>query len=159
MWIERLLLEQIEALASETAEKEPRGLCAPYFVFSSPHHHLRVRAEYCRRLASDQTTAMTSDQPISLSADERHSLAFRLVTPDDFDQLHQYRVRCGWGEARLKKHWQDPDRPLCIFSITVGGRPRDIGMGGWILEMPGDRDIACRETQTVEISESALDQH
>lgn len=88
----------------------------------------------------------------SITPKERESLALRPVKATDFDQLYQYRLQCGWGEARLKDHWQHPDRPLCIFYITISGEHRDIGMGGWILDAPDDRAIACRETNTVELS-------
>ena len=92
-------------------------------------------------------------QITSITPEERQSLALRPAKPTDFDQLYRYRVQCGWGEARLKEYWQHPDRPLCVFYLVIDGKQRDIGMGGWILEVPGDRVIACRETQTVELSE------
>jgi hypothetical protein len=91
-------------------------------------------------------------ESISLTAEERQSLAFRPAKEADFDQLYQYRIQCGWGEARLKDHWQHPDRPLCIFYLVLDGKQTDIGMGGWILDVPDDQVIACRETHTVELS-------
>ena len=90
----------------------------------------------------------------SITPEERASLGYRSVTADDYDQLFQYRLQCGWGEARLKEYWQHPDRPLCIFYITVDGEQRDIGMGGWILDVPGDPVIASRENKIVELSAS-----
>lgn len=92
----------------------------------------------------------------SITDQERDSLTLRPAKPTDYDQLYQYRIQCGWGEERLKTYWQDPDRPLCILQISINGEERDIGMGGWILDVPEDQVIASRKTNTVELSRCRL---
>ncbi len=80
------------------------------------------------------------------------NLSYRLAVDGDLDQLRDYRLECGWGLERLERFWGSPDRPLCVFSIVdQGGRAKDVGMGGWILELEDDGEAASREYGSVQL--------
>ncbi len=90
-------------------------------------------------------------------------LTARLVTDSDLDQLREYRIECGWGTDRLNRFWMHPDHPLCIYTLEQesDGVREDVGMGGWILEIEGDRKAASRDREygSVQLCKSSLSSH
>lgn len=62
-------------------------------------------------------------------------------------------MECGWGLERLAEYWDDPDRPLCVFTMEKDGKKEDVGMGGWILRLEDDLEAASKEHGSVGLSE------
>lgn len=83
-------------------------------------------------------------------------LDYRIAQQDDLPLLRQYRKECGWGLERLEKNWNDPNRPLCVLILDQDGQRKDIGMGGWILEMEDELDAACKKDKIVQLSGSSF---
>lgn len=86
-------------------------------------------------------------------------LSYRLAKGNvDLDILRQFRRECGWGMAKLEDNWGSPDRQMCVFTAPVGehGEMEDVGMGGWVFEMPDDPEVASRASHTVQLGQSTL---
>ncbi|KAL7424241.1 hypothetical protein Q5752_001827 [Cryptotrichosporon argae] len=75
---------------------------------------------------------------VSVASDAaKAALRFRLATAADLDLLVRFRRECGWGEERVRANLGNPDYQMCIFIASIDGTDVEVGMGGWILEVPG----------------------
>lgn len=91
----------------------------------------------------------------------QRKLSYRLAETDrDYDLLHDMRLECGWGADRLMAYRADPDRVLCILSMQAADYETvDVGMGGWVLDMPKNQQTASREQGIVYLSECQVQGH
>ncbi|KAK4684035.1 hypothetical protein P7C73_g6174, partial [Tremellales sp. Uapishka_1] len=84
--------------------------------------------------------------------DKKVTLKYRPVQQKDYALLRQFRVECGWGIPKLDNHWLDPDWPLCVFYTETDDGQDEVGMGGWVLDMPEDQDAASRALRNVHLT-------